>query len=67
MYGESSTEMDVTITHTWFKDILNRASEEAGYAAERCEMRKKSKYDALSVQDGTTPNLVPLVFEHFGF
>ena len=30
-------------------------------------MRKKSKYEALSVQDGTTPNLVPLVFEHFGF
>ena len=30
-------------------------------------MRKKSKYEALSVQDATTPNLVPLVFEHFGF
>ena len=30
-------------------------------------MRKKSKYEALSVQDGTTSNLVPLVFEHFGF
>ena len=30
-------------------------------------MRKKSKYEALSVQNGTTPNLLPLVFEHFGY
>ena len=30
-------------------------------------MRKKSKYGALPVQDSTTPNLVPLIFEHFGF
>ena len=67
MYDESSTELDVSMAHPWSKDILNRASKEAGYAAERREMRKKSKYDALSVQDGTTPNLVPLVFEHFGF
>ena len=29
-------------------------------------MRKKSKSEALSVQDGTTPNLVSLVFEHSG-
>ena len=55
------------MAHPWSKDILNRASKEAGYAAERREMRKKSKYKALSVQDGTTLNLVPLVFEHFGF
>ena len=31
------------------------------HAAERHEMRKKSKYEALSVQDDTIPNLVPLV------
>ena len=67
MYNETSTELDVSMAHPWSKDILNRASKEAGYAAERHEMRKKSKYEALSVQDGTTPNLVPLVFEHFGF
>ena len=64
---ESSTELDVSMAHPWSKDILNRASKEAGYAAERHEMRKKSKYEALSVQDGTTPNLVHLVIEHFGF
>ena len=67
MYNETSTELDVSMAHPWSKDILNRASKEAGYAAERRAMRKKSKYEALSVQDGTTPNLVPLVFEHFGF
>ena len=65
--NETNTELDVSMAHPWSKDILNRASKEPGYAAERCEMRKKSKYEALSVQDGTTPNLVPLVFEHFGF
>ena len=67
MYNETSTELDVSMAHPWSKGFLNRASKEAGYAAERREMRKKSKYEALSVQDGTTPNLVPLVFEHFGF
>ena len=67
MYDESSTELDVRMAHPWSKDILNRASKEADYAAERREMRKKSKYKALSVQDGTTPNLVPLAFGHFGF
>ena len=67
MYNETSTELDVSMAHPWSKDILNTASKEAGYAAERREMRKKSKYEPLSVQDGTTPNLVPLVFEHFGF
>ena len=66
MYNESSTELDMSMAHPWSKDILIRASKEAGYAAERREMRKKSKYEALSVQDGTTPNLVPLVFEHLG-
>ena len=54
------------MAHPWSKDILNRASKEAGYAAERREMRKKSKYEALSVQDGPIFNLVSLVFEHFG-
>ena len=53
MYDKSSTELDVSMAHPWSKDILNRASKEAGYAAERCEMRKKSKYNALSVQDVT--------------
>ena len=67
VYDESSTEFDVSTAHPWSKDILNRASKEAGYAAVRREMRKKSKYEALSIQDGTTPNLVPLVFEHFRF
>ena len=42
MYGESSTELDVSMAHLWSKDILNRASKEAGYAAERREMRKKA-------------------------
>ena len=67
MYDESSTELNVSMAHPWSKDILNRASKEAGYAAKKREMRKKSKYEALSVQDGTIPNLFPLVFEHFGF
>ena len=46
MYNELlvSTELDVSMAHPWGKDIINRASEEAGYAAERLEMRKKSKY-----------------------
>ncbi len=56
MCDESSTELDVSMAHPWSKGILNRASEEAGYAAERRETRKKSKYDALSVQDDTRPN-----------
>ena len=67
MYDESSTELDVSMAYPLSKKILNRASKESSYAAERREMRKKSKYEALSVQDGTTPNLVRLVFEHFGF
>ena len=66
MFNKSSTELDVSMVHPWSKGILNRASKEAGYAAERREMRKKSKYEALLVQEGITPNLVPLVFEHFG-
>ena len=65
MYDESSTELGVTMAHPRSKDILNRASKEA--AAERREMRKEKQIQTLSVQDGTTPNLVLLVFEHFGF
>ena len=67
MYDESSTELGVTMAHPRSKDILNRASKEAGYAAERHEMRKEKQIQTLLVQDGTTPNLVLLVFEHFGF
>ena len=46
MYNESSTELDVSMAHPWSKDILNEASKEAGYAAKKREMRKKSKYEA---------------------
>ena len=49
MYDEPSTELDISMAHPWNKDILNRASKEASYAAERRKMRKKSKYEALSV------------------
>ena len=62
----NQAELDIGMANPWSKDVLKRASKEAGYAAERREMRKKSKYKAVS-SGGTTPNLVPLVFEHFGF
>ena len=42
MYAESSTELDVGMSHPWSKDILDRASKEAGYAANKREMRKKA-------------------------
>ena len=45
---------------------MRRSVEEAGYAAELREI-KKAKYNQEESQRGSTPNMIPLVFEHFGF
>ena len=50
----------------WSKDVIKLAAREQGFAAKRREDRKKTKYEQELLPGGSAPNMIPLVYEHFG-
>ena len=54
------------MTHPWSIDILAKASLFDGAAALRRAKIKAKKYMGEMLPQGSSPSVVPLVFEHFG-
>ena len=59
-------ECDVSLAHPWRKDIVNGAAKSCRHAATKRESEKCDKYSREILPDGSSPEIVPLVFEHFG-
>ena len=59
-------DLDISLAHPWRADILSYASWEDGVAALKREEKKIEKYQQEARPGGSAPNLIPLVFEHFG-
>ena len=59
-------DLDISLAHPWSKDVIKLAAREQGFAAKRREDRKKTKYEQELLPGGSAPNMIPLVYEHFG-
>ena len=60
------TELDISLAHPWYTDLLALAASIAGIVASRREERKEVKYNQEFLTGGTKTSFVPLVLEHFG-
>ena len=63
----TNTELDISMAHPWSKRTLKRSAEEAGYATELQEIKKKANYNQELSQRGSSPSMILLVFKHFRF
>ena len=59
-------EYDVSLAHLWRKDIVNRAAKACRHAATKRESEECYKYSKEILPDGSSSEIVLLVFEHFG-
>ena len=59
-------ELDISFSHPWSLDTIRQAGQEDGYAALKREGKKMEKYGHEVLLCGSKPDLIPLVFEHFG-
>ena len=59
-------ELDISLAHPWSLDTIRQAGQEDGYAALKREGKKMEKYGHEVLLCGSKPDLIPLVFEHFG-
>ena len=55
-------ECDVSLAHPWRKDIVNGAAKACRHAATKQELEKGYKYSKEILPDGSSPEIVPLVF-----
>ena len=63
---DSNVDLDVSLAHPWCSDIISKAAWQDGAAALRREEKKIEKYQKETRPGGFSPNLIPLVFEHYG-
>ena len=59
-------DLDISLVHPWSKDVIKLAARDQGFAAKRREDRKKTKYEQELLPGGSAPNMIPLVYKHFG-
>ena len=59
-------ECGVSLAHPWRKGIMNEAAKAYRHAATKRESEECYKYSKEILPDGSSPEIVPLVFEHFG-
>ena len=63
----SCSDLDIALAHPWSEEALKGLSTKDGFAASTRENKKYSKYEKEKVHcSQTSPNFIPLVFEHFG-
>lgn len=70
MYDTESglpTDLDMSVAHPWSVSSVQFAAQESGFVAKKREAQKKSKYATEIACGGRSPEIVPLVQEHFGF
>ena len=63
---ETSYDLDISLAHPWNQDIIERAAEQDGFAAQAREELKEKKYKDNILVEGGHAKVIPLVLEHFG-
>ena len=62
----SNAEIDVSLAHPYNKELISTSAKVNGHAASVREKEKIEKYARFRHPGGFTPEVIPLVFEHFG-
>ena len=62
----TSYDLDISLAHPWNQNIIERATEQDGFAAQAREELKEKKYKDKILVAGGHAKVIPLVLEPFG-